>query len=125
MKTEKGAVNVSLVIGMEARNSVLLIRLKGELDHHTADQLRQQADSAMEKHDIKHIVLNLEELHFMDSSGLGVILGRYKKVKKNNGEMIICAISPAVKRLFEMSGLYKILKVAHSEKNALQSLGVA
>jgi stage II sporulation protein AA (anti-sigma F factor antagonist) len=116
---------VSLVIGMEAKNSVLLIRLKGELDHHTAEQLRQQAESAIEKHQIKHIVLNLEELHFMDSSGLGVILGRYKKIKKNNGEMIICAISPAVKRLFEMSGLYKILKVAHSEKNALQSLGVA
>ena len=41
MKTEKGAVNVSLVIEMEAKNSVLLIRLKGELDHHTAEHLRQ------------------------------------------------------------------------------------
>ena len=110
---------------MEARSSVLLIRLKGELDHHTAEQLRLQAEDAIEKNGIKHIVLNLEELHFMDSSGLGVILGRYKKVKKNNGEMIICAISPAVKRLFEMSGLYKIVKVEPSEKNALQRLGVA
>jgi stage II sporulation protein AA (anti-sigma F factor antagonist) len=110
---------------MEARNSVLLIRLKGELDHHTAEQLRLQAEDAIEKNGIKHIVLNLEELHFMDSSGLGVILGRYKKIKKNNGEMIICAISPAVKRLFEMSGLYKIVKVEPSEKNALQRLGVA
>lgn len=110
---------------IEARSSVLLIRLKGELDHHTAEQLRLQAEDAIEKNGIKHIVLNLEELHFMDSSGLGVILGRYKKVKKNNGEMIICAISPAVKRLFEMSGLYKIVKVEPSEKNALQRLGVA
>jgi stage II sporulation protein AA (anti-sigma F factor antagonist) len=110
---------------MEARSSVLLIRLKGELDHHTAEKLRLQAEDEIEKNEIKHIVLNLEELHFMDSSGLGVILGRYKKIKKNNGEMIICAISPAVKRLFEMSGLYKIVKVEPSEKNALQRLGVA
>ncbi len=110
---------------MEARSSVLLIRLKGELDHHTAEKLRLQAENEIEKNGIKHIVLNLEELHFMDSSGLGVILGRYKKIKKNNGEMIICAISPAVKRLFEMSGLYKIVKVEPSEKNALQRLGVA
>lgn len=116
---------MSLAIHMEAKNRVLLIRLKGELDHHTAQQLRQQAEQSMEQYQIQHIVLNLAELQFMDSSGLGVILGRYKQVQKNEGEMIICAISPAVKRLFEMSGLYKILKVAHSEQNALQSLGVA
>lgn len=125
METGKGAVNVSLVIDMEAKNTVLLIRLKGELDHHTAEKLRLQAEIEIEKQEIKHIVLNLEELHFMDSSGLGVILGRYKKIKKNNGEMIICAISPAVKRLFEMSGLFKIMQVELSEKNALQRLGVA
>lgn len=116
---------MSLVIDMEARNSVLLIRLKGELDHHTAEQLRQQAEHTIDQHEIKHIILNLEELHFMDSSGLGVILGRYKKIKKNNGEMIICALSPAVKRLLEMSGLFKIVQVELSEKNALQRLGVA
>lgn len=125
METGKGAVNVSLVIDMEAKNTVLLIRLKGELDHHTAEKLRLLAENEIEKQEIKHIVLNLEELHFMDSSGLGVILGRYKKIKKNNGEMIICAISPAVKRLFEMSGLFKIMQVELSEKNALQRLGVA
>ena len=110
---------------IEARSSVLLIRLKGELDHHTAEQLRLQAEDAIEKNGIKHVVLNLEELHFMDSSGLGVILGRYKKVKKNNGEMVVCAISPAVKRLFEMSGLFKIVRLEPSEKDALQRLGVA
>lgn len=116
---------MSLIIEMEAKNSVLLIRLKGELDHHTAEQLRQEAENAITQNEIKHIILNLEELDFMDSSGLGVILGRYKKIKKNNGEMIICAISPAVKRLFEMSGLFKIMQVELSEKNALQRLGVA
>lgn len=116
---------MSLAIGIEAKNRVLLIRLKGELDHHTAEQLRQQVESAIEKHNIQHIILNLEELHFMDSSGLGVILGRYKQIQKKKGEMIICAISPAVKRLFELSGLFKIMKVERSEKNALQRLGVA
>jgi len=116
---------VSLAIQLEAKNGVLLIRLNGELDHHTAEELRTQAENAIQKHQIKHIVLNLEELHFMDSSGLGVILGRYKQIQKNKGEMVICAISPAVKRLFEMSGLFKIMKVERSEKNALQRLGVA
>lgn len=61
----------------------------------------------------------------MDSSGLGVILGRYKQIKQKNGEMIVCAISPAVKRLFELSGLFKIIRLDESEQYALHRLGVA
>lgn len=61
----------------------------------------------------------------MDSSGLGVILGRYKQIKEKKGEMVVCAISPTIKRLFEMSGLFKIIKLELSEENALQRLGVA
>jgi len=116
---------VSLTIDLEVKQDVLCIRLKGELDHHTAETLRSEVTNAIEKYDIQHLVLNLEHLTFMDSSGLGVILGRYKQVKQKNGEMVVCAISPAVKRLFEMSGLFKIIRLDESEQYALQRLGVA
>lgn len=116
---------MSLTIDMEAKSRILCIRLKGDLDHHTAEKLKKQAEAAIQKYDIQHIILNLDELHFMDSSGLGVIIGRYKQVHQKQGEMVVCAISPAVKRLFEMSGLFKIVKLELSEQNALQRLGVA
>ncbi|WP_108672319.1 anti-sigma F factor antagonist [Peribacillus acanthi] len=116
---------MGLAIDLEIKEDVLCIRLKGELDHHTAEELKDKASSAIEKHGIKHIILNLDELSFMDSSGLGVILGRYKQIKQNHGEMVVCAISPAVKRLFDMSGLFKIIKQEPSEENALHRLGVA
>jgi stage II sporulation protein AA (anti-sigma F factor antagonist) len=116
---------VSLNIDMEVKNDVLCIRLTGELDHHTAEDLRQLATNAIEKYNIRHILLNLEQLSFMDSSGLGVILGRYKQIKQLQGEMVVCAISPAVQRLFDMSGLFKIIRLEPSEEFALQSLGVA
>ncbi|MBA9027266.1 MULTISPECIES: anti-sigma F factor antagonist [Bacillaceae] len=116
---------MSLIIEIETKNQVLCIRLRGELDHHTAVELKQQAESVLEKQEIKHIVLNLKELTFMDSSGLGVILGRYNQIKKNDGEMVVCAISPSIKRLFDMSGLFKIIKLDISEEYALQRLGVA
>ena len=54
----------------------------------------------------------------MDSSGLGVILGRYKQIKQVNGEMVVCAISPSVQRLFDMSGLFKIIRLS-LQKNML------
>lgn len=116
---------MSLVIDLEVKSDVLCIRLTGELDHHSADNLREQATKAIEEHDIHHIVLNLEYLSFMDSSGLGVILGRYKQIKQQNGEMVVCAISPAVQRLFDMSGLFKIIRLEPTEEFALQRLGVA
>jgi stage II sporulation protein AA (anti-sigma F factor antagonist) len=116
---------VSLNIDIEIKQDVLCIRLSGELDHHTADELREKATNAIERNDIRHIVLNLEDLSFMDSSGLGVIIGRYKQIKQVHGEMVVCAISPAIQRLFDMSGLFKILKLEPTEEFALQRLGVA
>ncbi|OLO42675.1 anti-sigma F factor antagonist [Alkalihalophilus pseudofirmus] len=116
---------MSLIVDLEQKGSVLLVRLEGELDHHTAELLRTQVEEQFQKQELKHIVLNLEQLSFMDSSGLGVILGRYKQVKNIGGEMVVCAISPTVKRLFEMSGLFKIVRLEESEQFALQTLGVA
>lgn len=116
---------MSLNIEMEIIQDVLCIRLSGELDHHTADDLRRQITNKMEGYDIRHIVLNLASLSFMDSSGLGVILGRYKQLKQLHGEMVVCEISPAIQRLFEMSGLFKIIRLEPSEQFALKRLGVA
>ncbi|WP_273852198.1 anti-sigma F factor antagonist [Guptibacillus spartinae] len=116
---------MSLSINLEVRHPVLLIRLDGELDHHTSEELRDRVDTILEERKIEHIVLSLEGLSFMDSSGLGVILGRYNKVKSFGGEMVVCSISPPVKRLFEMSGLFKIVRLEADEQHALATLGVA
>jgi stage II sporulation protein AA (anti-sigma F factor antagonist) len=116
---------VSLTIEFKIKQDVLCIRLNGELDHHTADELREKVTAVIEEKAIRHIVLNLEQLTFMDSSGLGVILGRYKQIKQLHGEMVVCAITPAIQRLFDMSGLFKIIKMEPTEEFALQKLGVA
>ncbi|MNO01715.1 Anti-sigma F factor antagonist [compost metagenome] len=70
------------------------------------------------------MVVNLRDLKFMDSSGLGVILGRYKQVTGKGGKMVLCEVSPSVYRLFEMSGLFKILAVKENERQAISSLEV-
>ncbi|MFC0523080.1 anti-sigma F factor antagonist [Pontibacillus salicampi] len=116
---------MSLSVHFETKQHVLLVRLTGELDHHEAENLRNKFQSIMVKQNVQHVVLNLESLTFMDSSGLGVILGRYKEVQQIGGEMVVCSISPAVKRLFEMSGLFKIIRLEENEAFALETLGVA
>ncbi|GGD00125.1 anti-sigma F factor antagonist [Pontibacillus chungwhensis BH030062] len=116
---------MSLSVHFETKQHVLLVRLSGELDHHEAENLRNDWQDILSKQNLKHVILNLEALSFMDSSGLGVILGRYKEVKQQGGEMVVCSISPAVQRLFEMSGLFKIIRLEENEAFALETLGVA
>lgn len=117
---------MGLNITIEQKNKhILVVRLSGELDHHTADRVREQVSNAIVKHDIRKLIFNLENLTFMDSSGLGVILGRYKQIKQVAGEMIVCAVSPSIERLFDMSGLFKIIRLEPNENSALKRLGVA
>ncbi|MBY7143444.1 anti-sigma F factor antagonist [Virgibacillus sp. NKC19-3] len=109
----------------DIKQDVLIVRLSGELDHHEAEALRDKWKNMMQSNDVKHVILNLESMTFMDSSGLGVVLGRYKEVLQVGGEMVVCSVSPPVKRLFEMSGLFKIVRLEENEAFALETLGVA
>ncbi|WP_284140313.1 MULTISPECIES: anti-sigma F factor antagonist [unclassified Virgibacillus] len=116
---------MGLTYSFHVREDVLIVRLQGELDHHEAEALRENWKDMMYKNAIKHVILNLEAVTFMDSSGLGVVLGRYKEVLQLGGEMIVCSIEPSIKRLFEMSGLFKIIRLEENENYALATLGVA
>ncbi|GAA0599510.1 anti-sigma F factor antagonist [Virgibacillus siamensis] len=114
-----------LSTAFEVKEDVLIVRISGELDHHEAEALRNEWKEMIYQNAIKHVILNLEAVSFMDSSGLGVVLGRYKEILQLGGEMVVCSVSPPVKRLFEMSGIFKIILLEENEENALSTLGVA
>ncbi|MGA8941798.1 MAG: anti-sigma F factor antagonist [Thermoactinomyces sp.] len=116
---------MGLSLQIEQNQNVLVVRLSGELDHHTAEKVRTSIEQELDRGECTHLVLNLAELEFMDSSGLGVILGRYKKVSQLGGKMILCSIRPSVFRLMEMSGLFKILPTYDNEERAITACGVA
>lgn len=107
------------------KKNILIVRLFGELDHHEAKQLREKWQAVLFENEVNHIIINFDHVTFMDSSGLGVILGRYKEVLKLGGEMVVCHVSPSIRRLFEMSGILKIVRLEDNEQFALHSLGVA
>lgn len=115
---------MSLTTEFDVKEDVLIVRLAGELDHHEAEFLRDKWKDMMYRNPIKHVILNLESVTFMDSSGLGVVLGRYKEVLQLGGEMVVCSVTPPIERLFEMSGLFKIVRSEENEEVALSALGV-
>lgn len=116
---------MSLNISLEVERRTLIIRLEGELDHHTSEMVRDKIDTELDKGIVNNLLFNFEQLTFMDSSGLGVLLGRYKKVRQLDGKMSICCVQTSVYKIFELSGMFKILPVFDSEDEAIKSLGVA
>lgn len=116
---------MSLTTKVKRTKNVLIIHLCGELDHHTAEKVRTNIENELGQEAYTHLILNLAQLNFMDSSGLGVILGRYKKMSQSGGKMLLCSVQPSVYRLMEMSGLFKIISFFDDEKSALDACEVA
>lgn len=84
--------------------------LFGELDHHSADEVKTRLDEIIKECNDLNLVLDLKNLSFMDSSGLGVILGRYKKLKANGSRMYLKNPNSQIEKVFNVSGIYNIIK---------------
>jgi stage II sporulation protein AA (anti-sigma F factor antagonist) len=98
----------------------LLLRLDGELDMHTAAMVRQAIDLEIEKRGIRTVILNLQDVQFVDSSGLGVIIGRYKKLLPLGGKLKITNVPPHIFKIMELSGLPKIISFYLDEAHAYE-----
>ena len=105
----------------EIKQRTLIVRLEGEVDLLVADAVRKKLDEAMEQSGVTNLILNLARVTFIDSSGLGVILGRYKRISQLGGKMSAVQLQPQVEKIFELSGLLRIIKIFSTEQQALES----
>lgn len=94
---------------VDFEGSTLIFRLVGELDEHSAEFVRRKLDAALTSRDYSAVVLDLSRLSFMDSTGIGVIIGRYKLIRKQNKSVYVKNPSPTVDKIFKMSGMYEII----------------
>ena len=99
-------------LNMHKNNNMLYVCISGELDHHVAAQIREAVDDELaEDLALKNIEFDFKDLSFMDSSGIGVIMGRYKVAKSRGGRVYASNVKPQVKKLLSISGLMNILTV--------------
>ena len=114
---------VDLRIEADRIGNILLARVEGQLDLSTAPAFRAKLDAELDGgRNLKNLVLNLSRMTFIDSSGLGVILGRYKRISERGGRMVAAGMPNNIMRLFELSGMQKIIPVYRTEAEALKSL---
>jgi len=98
----------------------LIIAPVGDLDHHSVGILRERIDKEALRENARNIIFDFSEVEFMDSSGIGLIIGRYKLADSNGGTAAVCEMKDSLKRIFDISGLKKIVS---SYKNVDEALG--
>ena len=113
-----------LLIQMAIRKNRLFVRLKGELDQAVTEKLKVRISELIDKYEIKYLIFNFEKVNFMDSSGIGFIIGRYTQIKKHNGKVYVCSMNQLVERIFMLSGLKKICEVGKTEEDVERMMGV-
>ena len=94
---------------IEYEGRSLVCRLVGELDEHSAEFVRRRLDSTINENSFDAVIFDLSRLSFMDSTGIGVVIGRYKIIRKLNKPVYVRNPSPTVDKIFKMSGLYEII----------------
>ncbi len=106
-------------IALNLIQRTLIVKLTGELDHHGADQIRELIQRAITERDAKNLIFDFSDLSFMDSSGIGMIIGRYKLIHSLGGKVALVCQGANIQRLVTMSGLGRLIPVCESMDEAL------
>lgn len=99
--------------------STLIVRIAGELDLFIAERVSVEIDKRIADNSVKNLVLNLGKVSFIDSSGLGVIIGRYKKIKAKGGRTYIVGANPQVEKILFFSGVSRLVPLFKSEQEVI------
>lgn len=110
-------------ITYDKKRSALIAEIDGDIDHHSAAGLRKRIDDAFIRYGAVNIIFDFTKLEFMDSSAIGLIMGRAKLVGALGGKVILSGVSAQMDRLLGISGIYKITLWAETEEAALRLLG--
>lgn len=91
---------------------VLTVRIKGDIDHHSAKYIREKIDSSITANGTKKLVLDFSRVTFMDSSGIGLVMGRYALLSKYGGEIHIVEVNRVIYKVMELANLTKIATIS-------------
>lgn len=109
-------------VKLSNKGTTLIVGIVGELDHHSAEYIRQKVDGEIIKSSTKNVIFDLSNVSFMDSSGIGVIMGRFKNVQKLSGKTVLIGLNDHIKRIFDMAGLLKIIPEYDNVDIALKNM---
>ena len=110
-----------MILKIEEKAEVVLIEIKEErLDAHNSGELKAEMLKLFDEGK-NNIVINLAEVRFVDSSGLGSLVSGFKNASARNGNLKLCGLQPQVKSMFELTRLHRVFDIFSTVDDALQS----
>ena len=97
------------------KDNSLLFKITEEIDHHAVEKLRRKADFEIEKHIPRKVIFDFSNVTFMDSAGIGLLLGRYKNITSLGGSLEVINATETVNKILIMSGVNKIININKEE----------
>lgn len=98
-------------LNIKASGEVVTVYLMGEIDHHTARSIREEIDAAIEFNMPSLLILDFDGVSFMDSSGIGLVMGRFRNLQKNKASLSITNLPPHIYKVMKLSGIEKLAKI--------------
>lgn len=109
-------------IQCEFNHRNLIVRIQGDIDHHETNKIRDKIDTYLRNGQAKNIVFDFNGVTFMDSSGIGLLMGRYRQVKQMEGQVVLSNVSPQLDRILKISGVYTLMENYTSLEEALKAI---
>lgn len=107
-------------ITLLSERRTLVVKIQSDLDHHLAVQIRRAVDAKIKSSNAINIIFDFGMVDFMDSSGIGMLMGRYKMTNILGGKVIIFGVKKHIRRIIDMSGIDKIINICDSYENSLK-----
>ena len=107
-------------VTIEKCGDELIAALAGEIDHHNSKQIREAIDAELERGGYKLLTFDLESVSFMDSSGIGMILGRYRRMSSQECGMAIVGCSKSIRNILNMAGVFSIIDYYNTKEEAIE-----
>ncbi len=101
---------------MNSTGEVLTVYLQGEIDHHSAKNMREEIDSAVDFNMPSLLILDFGEVTFMDSSGIGLVMGRFKNLQKNGAKLNLSNLSGNIYKIMKLAGIDRLATIDKGDK---------
>lgn len=106
-----------MIVKYEEKDKLLIVKITEEIDHHTTEKLRRNVDYEIQRLMPRKVIFDFNSVLFMDSAGIGMIIGRYKTCRTYGGTLELKNVKPKIKRILEMSGITKIIPLIDSDED--------
>lgn len=97
------------------RGNWLIVAMPEEVDHHSAASLRKKVDGILDHQAIRHVVFDFTDTSFMDSSGIGMIMGRYRKIVQKDGDVTAIHVGERMNKILHLAGIHKLITISQKK----------